>query len=184
MTDPVAVWHSEHLYFLRLLRLLEQQVDSLHNGNEPPYELMADIVLYLRDYSDRNHHPREDVAFARLARYCPELELVLARLQQEHRVIAYTGAQLLEQLQAVIGGSIVPREHIESAAAMYLVYYKNHITKEEQTVVSSAAKHLSPEDWAAVKSAVPLQQDPLFGASPQARYQALREQLDVHAATA
>lgn len=182
MTDPIEMWHSEHVYFLALLRLLEKQIDILHRGEEPPYELMADIVSYLRDYSDHSHHPREDVAFERLAQYCPDLELVLSRLQQEHRIIAYSGAQLLEQLQAVIGGSIVPREQIESAAATYLVYYKSHISKEEKTVIASAAKHLTSDDWVAVKKVVPIQQDPLFGENPQARYRALREQINLHAA--
>ena len=52
------------------------------------------IVAYLRDYSDRFHHPREEVAFARLAKRCPDLELVLSRLSQEHRVIAHAGEAL------------------------------------------------------------------------------------------
>ena len=68
---------------------------------------MQDIVAYLREYSDQFHHPREDVAFARLAAHCPDLELVLARLGQEHRVIANAGEKLLEMLRAIVGGAIV-----------------------------------------------------------------------------
>ena len=180
MGNPIAVWHSEHYYFRQLLLLLEQQVDMFHRGEEPPYEVMADIISYLSEYTDQNHHPREDVAFARLAQYCPNLELVLTRLQQEHRVIAHTGKELLEQLQAVLGGAIVPREELEAAAAMYLVYYNSHLNKEDTTIVAAAAQHLTAEDWQAVKKAVPLNQDPLFGTSPRARYNALREQLTCH----
>lgn len=180
MGNPIAVWHSEHLYFRRLLDLLEHELDQFHLGQEPAYEVMMDIISYLREYTDHNHHPREDVAFARLASYCPELELVLARLQQEHRVIAHNGAQLLEQLRSVLHGAIVPRDQIEAAASTYLVYYKSHLAKEDGPVVAAASKFLTADDWHAVKTAVAPAQDPLFGASPHARYQALREQLERH----
>ena len=182
MGSPTAVWHAEHFHFRQLLRLLEKQLDQFHNGEEPPYEVMMDIISYLRDYSDQSHHPREDVAFARLARYCPDLELVLARLQQEHRVIAHTGEQLLEQLKSVLDGAIVPREEIEATAATYLVYYKTHLSKEDGAVMAAAAKHLTPEDWNAVLTAAPQTHDPLFGATPHQRYNALREQVERYAA--
>jgi hemerythrin-like domain-containing protein len=79
--DPVKAWHGEHQYFRRLLTLLQKQLDVFHGGESPNYELMMDIVSYLREYSDRLHHPREDVAFERLAQRAPELALPLARLK-------------------------------------------------------------------------------------------------------
>ena len=96
MIDPIAAWHTEHVYFNQLLGLLRKQIDVFHGGERPNYELMLDIVGYLRDYSDGFHHPREDAAFARLAKRCPDLELILARLSQEHRVIAHAGEALRE----------------------------------------------------------------------------------------
>lgn len=175
--DPVIAWHTEHVYFNQLLSLMQKQVDLFHRGEQPNYELMQDIVTYLRDYSDCFHHPREDVAFARLARHCPDLELVLARLGQEHGVIAHAGKKLLEQLDAILGGAIVPRAELEAAAATYLVYYGNHIAKEEEDVLARAAKELTPEDWEAVRTAVPPGRDPLFGGAPEERYRELRRQM-------
>jgi hemerythrin-like domain-containing protein len=63
------------------------------------------------------------------------------------------------------------------AAAMYLVYYGNHIAKEEEDIVWQAARLLSEEDWDAVRAAVPPQRDPLFGEAPDERYRALRERI-------
>mgnify|MGYP000984507709 CR=1 FL=1 len=80
MKDPVGKWHEEHMYFHRLLELLRHEVDQLALGETPNYALMLDIIDYLRDYSDHVHHPREDAVFRRLARYCPDRELPLARL--------------------------------------------------------------------------------------------------------
>jgi hemerythrin-like domain-containing protein len=177
MTDPIATWHNEHAYFGRLLGMLQKQIDLFHGAGNLNYALMMDIVSYLRDYSDEFHHPREDVAFERLAKRCPDLEPVLARLGQEHRVIAHSGEALRKQLQAILGGAIIPRAEVEMAAATYLVYYGNHIAKEEEDVLARAAQVLTPEDWAVVRSAVPLGRDPLFHDDSDERYRVLRRQI-------
>jgi len=181
MINPIAAWHTEHVYFNQLLGLLHKQVDVFHGGGRPNYELMLDIISYLREYSDRCHHPREEVAFARLAQHCPDLKLALARLSQEHRVIAQAGESLHKALQAALGGAIIPRAEIEVAAATYLVYYGNHIAKEEEDVLVRAAKELTPEDWEAVRSGVPAVRDPLFDADPAERYRELRRQIALEA---
>jgi len=179
--DPIKAWQDEHAYFRRLLALLQKQVDVFHGGERPNYELMLDIVTYLREYSDRVHHPREDVAFARLAQKAPELALSLERLKQEHRVMANAGDALKELLAEILDDAVVPRAEVEMAAATYLVYYDSHIAKEEEDVIARAARALGPEDWVAVKSAVPSVKDPLFGEVPEERYRKLRRQIALEA---
>ena len=127
--NPIAAWHEEHVYFSQLLQLLQREVDVFHTAGRPNYELMFDIVSYLREYSDQYHHPREDEAFARLAKRCPDMELPLARLAQVHGVFAQSGETLLRQIDQIVDGSYVPREEVEAAAATYLVYYNNHIDR-------------------------------------------------------
>jgi hemerythrin-like domain-containing protein len=177
VTDPIAAWRTEHEYFHRLLALLREQLDVFHRGERPNYELMLDILTYLREYGDAYHHPREDIAFARLVARRPDLDLALMRLRQEHRVIARAGERLVELLNEALDGAIVSRAEVEVAAATYLVYYGNHIAKEDETVLVLAEKVLAPEDWDAVRRAVSAAPDPLFGASPQERYRELAKQL-------
>ncbi|MEO8008522.1 MAG: hemerythrin domain-containing protein [Betaproteobacteria bacterium] len=177
MANPIDFWHAEHAYFKQLLDLLHKQIDLFQTGKQPRYELMLDIISYLTEYSDKYHHPREDVAFARMANYFPNMELVLARLRQEHRLIAHLGKTLSKLLNEILGGAVIPRAQVEVAAATYLVYYGNHIAKEEEEILTRAARALTPEDWEAVRTAVPSSQDPLFGDHPEARYQELRRQI-------
>lgn len=181
MADPVAAWHAEHGYFNRLLGLLRRQLDVFHSGERPNYELMLDVVSYLRDYSDASHHPREDVAFMHLERRCPDLALVLARLAQEHRVIALAGETLRDLLQGIVDGAVVPRAEVEVAAATYLVYYGNHIAKEEEDILARAAASLTREDWEDVRNAVPTKKDPLAAGGAQEHYKELRRQIALEA---
>ena len=181
LDGPIAAWHLEHECFRRLLQRLQHELDRFHGAERPNYELMYDIVSYLREYGDQAHHPREDVAFERLAKRCPDIELALARLMQEHRVIAHAGEALQRQIEAILGGAIMPRAEVEMAAATFLVYYGNHIAREEEDVLTRAAMHLTEADWEAVKNAAPVLRDPLFGKQAQERYRELRRQIALEA---
>jgi len=181
MAVAISAWHADHVYFNELLGRLQRELDLFHRGERPDYERICEIVTYLREYGDAVHHPREGAAFARLAQRCPDMALPLARLEQEHRVIAQAGQALLQQIEAILGGAIVPRNEMEAALATYLVYYGNHIAKEEEDVLRRAALHLTDADWEAVKNAVPMLRDPLFGKQTQARYRELRRQIALEA---
>lgn len=174
-------WRAEHVHFRRLLGLLQAELDAFHGAERPNYELMLDVVSYLREYCDAFHHPREDVAFERLAQRRPDLRLELARLAQEHRVIARAGETLRQHLEAILAGALVPRAEVEVAAATYLVYYGSHMAKEDELVLEPAAQLLSAEDWQAVRNASASTPDPLFGETPAERYQALRRQIGAQA---
>ena len=179
MSAQVRAWHTEHMYFRRLLERLSRELDLFALGERPNYALMLDILTYLGEFCDRVHHPREDAAFACLVRRFPDLQLPLARLQQEHRVIARAGEALRGQIAAIVDGAFVPRAEVEAAAATYLVYYRSHIEHEEREILGRAASALSDEDWEAVRAAAPHAEDPLFGAAPHERFRQLRREISI-----
>jgi hemerythrin-like domain-containing protein len=178
MDDPLRLWHEEHVQIARLLGILDRQLAAFHRGEHPNYELMSHVVYYLREHGDCVHHRREDAAFVRLAACEPDLELVISRLRQEHRVIAAAGDELARLLEEAQTDIFLPRATLEAAAALYLVYYRNHLVTEEQRILPRAAQRLSAADWQAVGAAVPSVEDPLFGANVAQRFQELRRQIE------
>lgn len=182
MAKPISTWHADHVNFARLLDVLERQLIAFHAGKPVDYALLLAIVYYLRHYPDRVHHPREDVAFARLVEHDAALQLPVARRLQEHRVIAAAGEELLKLLQGAVDGAFIERSAIEAAAATYLVYYRHHLAAEEREVIPRAAQLLTPGDWAAVAAAAPGGSDPLFGQDFEARYRELRRQIALEVA--
>jgi len=171
--QPVEHWHTDHVYFNRLLNLLEKQVDVFHDGGVPNYELMLDVVYYVTHFSDVLHHPREDAAFARLARRNPGLQLPVARLAQEHRVLAHIGKRLEQMLEQAAGGAFFERADLEALAATYLTSYRSHIAREERDILPLAVRMLTVEDWAAVRTAVPEEATEVA----EARFRELRRQI-------
>ena len=177
MTNPVDFWHAEHMRFATLLDFFEEQVRAFHDGNDPDYELMRDVIHYLHHYADRYHHPREDVAFQRITAREPGLRFMINRLLQEHRVMNAVGETLLNHLNDILEDVVVARATVESAAATYIVYYRHHLQTEETKILPEAVKLLQPEDWAAVAAAVPAVPDPLFGDDVLERYRELRKRV-------
>lgn len=178
MATPFSTWHEDHVHFARLLDLLESQVILFNRGERPNYSLMAAIIHYMRNFGDRVHHPREDVAYALLVERDPDMEIVVSRLQQEHRVIATVGETLVDRLNEAESDMISSRAALEAAAAMYLVYYRNHLSTEERHVMPRAAQLLTRADWETVDKAVPASADPLFGDHVQQRFAILRAQIE------
>lgn len=174
---PVHAWHRDHVRFARLLDFLETQIAEFHAGRRPDYDLIRDAMFYLQRFADRFHHPREDVAFARLLARNPEMELPINRLLQEHRVIALAGEQLRKHLEDIFGDAVIERATVEAAAATYLVYYRHHLAQEEANILPRAAELLTEEDWTTVAAAVPPVPDPLFGDDVEARFRELHSRI-------
>jgi hemerythrin-like domain-containing protein len=182
--DLIALWHAEHADFSRLLDLLDEQVRMFNEGERPNYGVMLDILSYLREAPDRFHHPREDVMLAQLARRDPSMEMQVNRLLQEHRVIAVAGEELRARLEDVIAGNVMPRANLEASAAVFLTYYRHHLSTQEREVLPRAEKALTREDWVTIANVINPGPDPLFGDAPQERYRELRRRLDARLAEA
>jgi hemerythrin-like domain-containing protein len=181
MNDPIAAWHAEHEYFAHLLDLLARELDLFHSGERPNYGLAHDIISYLRDYGDNYHHAGEDRVFKRLAERCPDLELVVARLRQQHRVIAAAGETLLRQIDAILEDAMALRSQLEMSLATYLAYYRSHIAQEDALIVDRAAEELTASDWEAVQYLPPPARDGRLGHRTAEHFKELRRQIALEA---
>ena len=177
MSNQIEKWKAEHVEFIRLLGMLKSQIGLFHQQAEANYELMLDIVYYLTQYPDRFHHPREDIAFAKLVERDASARPRVHELLGEHKVIAASGKRLVEQLNGILAGAILEREAVEMDAASYIVYYRQHMAREEADLFPRLEDVLGREDWRAVEDAITPQADPLFGREVGQRYQQLHRQI-------
>jgi hemerythrin-like domain-containing protein len=186
MSGQIAAWHAEHLNFARLLRLFEEQIVRFAAGGAPDYDLMRDIVYYLNNFPDVHHHRYESEVFERVGKLDGTLRPMVARLLQEHRVIAACGVRLLELVESVVNGAVVTRSDVEAAAATYLVYYRAHLDAEESKMLPRVAALLKESDWLEVAEAVARKSrnDPLFGPAAEERFRGLRLEIEREAAGA
>lgn len=177
MPDSIALWHAEHANFATLLDLLEGQLDLFHKGESPDYELMLDVMFYMTHYSDVLHHPKEDLAFARIKEREVKARPIVDELTEQHARLKDFGDALVHALDNIVNGSITSREHVETPGRAYVAEFRNHMQREETAILPLAAKLLHARDWATIDAAIRHIEDPLFGRNVEERYAALRRQI-------
>ncbi len=183
MSDSIALWHAEHVNFAQLLDLLEGQFDRFHKGKAPDYELMLDIMFYMTHYPDVLHHPREDLAFARIRKADADLRPVVDQLTEQHARLKAAGDALALALDDIVNGSITSREHVELPGRSYIADFRSHMKCEETTVLPLAGKLLHDRDWVEIDAAILRIDDPLFGKDQEGRYASLRRKIAREART-
>jgi hemerythrin-like domain-containing protein len=177
ISDPIALWHTEHVNFARLLDLLEGELDLFQRAQAPDYELMLDIMFYMTHYPDVLHHPKEDLAFARIANREASAAPIVDRLAGQHARLKEDGNALVVALDDIVNGSITLREHVDAPGRAYIAAFRSHMDSEETAILPLAAKLLHDEDWAEIAAAMLCIDDPLFGKGAEPRYAALRRHI-------
>lgn len=182
MPATLAQWHKEHVNFAKLLACLEAQLDHFHDGGAPHYDLMLDIMFYMTHYPDALHHPKEDMALARMRAHEPEMAAIADELDRQHEDLRRMGAELVVRLSDLVNDGIATRESVELPARDYIATFREHMSFEERRVLPAAARLLCDNDWAAIDVALRHVDDPLFGRNPEPRYAALERHLERQAA--
>ena len=177
MSDPIALWHAEHINFATLLDLLEVELDRFHRGQAPDYELMLDIMFYMTHYPDVLHHPKEDLAFAKIAERDAGAASIVTRLSEQHAGLKCDGNALVIALDDIVNGSMTAREHVEAPGRAYIAAFRGHIDAEEAEILPLAATLLDRGDWATIEGAIRQLEDPVFGKARDERYAALRRHI-------
>ena len=178
MSDNIAQWHTEHVNFARLLVLLETELDLFHNAGEPDYQMMLDVMFYMTHFPDVHHHPKEDLAFARIREREAAARPVVDELMAQHAMLRRDGMDLVRGLDAIVNGTIASRERIEATGRIYIKRFYGHMRTEEAEILPLADRILSADDWLVIDAATAHIEDPLFGDRTDERYAALRAQID------
>ena len=165
MTEILDTIHTDHRNYSILLSMLNTDIDHIQKGEHTDFIRLYDIMKYMTNYPDIKHHPTEEIIFDLLEKKQPEIKEKVSQLVNEHRQLAESGQALLERLQYVTSGAIVPKESIIEAAKDYYELLLNHLNFEESKLLPMVKEDFSDEDWNNVKVQMTGEEDPLFGAA-------------------
>jgi hemerythrin-like domain-containing protein len=178
MQYTLLLWHADHVNFGRLLNLLDEELQRLHDSSSPDYELMLDIMYYMTHYSDVLHHPKEDLVFARIKARDERAGATVDELAAQHAQLRDMVQTVMHGLDDIVNGSIASRERVEATIRAYVTGLRAHMRTEDSDILPLAARLLRDSDWTEVDAAIANFEDPLFGEHVHERYAALREQID------
>ena len=156
---------EDHRNLARLLDLLESECRDVPNDGEPDFELLSDIMRYMTVYPDAIHHPREDLVYTAMREHCADLAEGLEGVPGDHREIAELGATLRNDIEAIISGAAVTRQHLLEDLVNYVGHLRRHMDWEEEDLFPRADTLARDDETATVDVSMHMGDDPVFGAT-------------------
>ncbi len=168
---------EDHRRLAHLLVMLEHMLDRFHDGAEPDYELMCELLEYMIDYADQVHHPSEDLIFERLLSTPGQGHAVLRRLMIQHQTLAQLNRRFKESLEGIVHEEVLRRDEVEQQGRELVHTLREHMRLEDEEAFPIAAEVLTGADWAELQAQAPTVEDPVFGQADPERFRALYGQL-------
>jgi len=173
--SAVDIIRNEHRAIAAVVHCFEQlQKEVRDDALDPPFDVIELILRYLAEFPDRFHHPKEDdFLFPALAGRDPSVREVIRELQEQHEDCVRQTSALAGLLAAWKAGHKNGFEAFDQAASDYIAFQWEHIRLEETTILPAAREKLTETDWEAIDKAFDENDDPIFGANPQAAFDGL-----------
>lgn len=163
----------DHARLTKLLDLLADLLDRFHEGNEPDFELMNEMIEYMQKYADVIHHPTEDLIFRRVLEQGGVQHDVFSVLMRQHSAVTQVSQRFRESLESILKEEVQLREDVEANGRELVATMRAHLALEDAEAFPIALGRLEAEDWEAVAAAAPNAEDPVFGSPDPVRFKAL-----------
>ena len=178
--------HQDHVRMSALLNILENELKRMKKPDgeeEANVHLMRDIARYFVGFPDVTHHPTEDKLFSELSTGDSEMEDRVALLRDDHADLSELAQQFELLLIEVVSGGIVERDALTQATEAFLNGQREHMNKEEKTILPEAEKRLDERAIAGIEAAYDAANDPLFGSKVDEYYERLNSAILAQANT-
>lgn len=166
--EAIDIIRNEHRAMAAVLRGLTYVVDGIDAGTlQPDFKLLASMVEYIAQVSDKVHHPKENQLFACVRKHTDEVDGILDELEAEHRdgpkITSTMDRALVHYMQAGAEGFRVFRDAVRAYIADEWV----HLNKEERHILPVARKVITAADWVVINQNFALNGDPWSGPDNQ-----------------
>lgn len=142
------VIQQEHQRLGAVIRAMLHFVRGIGEGdNPPPFKVFRAMLLYIADFPEKMHHPKEDGLFVLLQKRTGTVDDTIAELEAQHA----KGESLVRNLEHQLtryelqGGAAA--DAFFKAVEDYAAFYFGHMRMEEEIILPAIDKFLTPEDW-------------------------------------
>jgi len=160
----MAALRAEHKHIASVMAVFAQQLKAVDSGELVDTHIMYETMDYMVLWTDRYHHPREDLVYNRVAEIDQSAADNVDSLQREHDKIALSGRRLLADIVRWCEGEITGDSVVKDGRS-YIEKMQVHMNLEEKLVFPQIEDILTLDDWhqlAAEDQPTPAA-DPVFG---------------------
>jgi hemerythrin-like domain-containing protein len=161
----IRVIEQEHRCLAAVIRGMQHLTREIAGGGKAPdLKVFRAMLLYISEYPEKIHHPKEDhYLFGPLRARTNEVDRTIAQLETQHG----QGERLARELEHALaryellgsGAFNAFRDLVEQ----YVDFYFEHMKLEEEIILPAAKKYLTEEDWTTANIAFAANKDPLSG---------------------
>ncbi len=169
---------QDHARLTQVLTMLEGLLDRFHEGVEPDYELMNELLEYMNTYADVVHHPTEDLIYQRVLEKGTERHDVFEILIRQHAGLSQVTKRFRKSIEGILNEEVLLREDVEANGRELVAVNRAHMALEDDEAFPIARETLTNEDWNAIEALAPVADDPVFGNPDPQRFKALYRQLN------
>ena len=172
--------HQDHKNIMGLLQVLNNKVNLLKEDKKIDYKVIKAIIMYLKKYADKYHHPMEDLIYAYYLKYRVVSDQVANRLSDEHQQLKVITKDLDDMVDMVLLDAIMPKELVIDKLELFVTRQQQHLDYEEQKVLPAIKKSLTPDDWESLRQQWKHHEyvDPLFGDKISEEFKSLAKLLN------
>jgi hemerythrin-like domain-containing protein len=166
---------EDHRNLAVLLGMLDREIARLKSAEDPDYDLLHDIMLYMTGYPDAVHHKKEDWVYGRMAQVRSSMQRDLTRIEHDHAEISNLGNKLLSDIKAIESGTVMRRFDVVEDARRYLTRQRDHMRWEDEKLFPQIDSLKAELDLSERPSHVSTMADPVFGPNVEYSFQRLFE---------
>ena len=165
----------DHRNLTVLIDMLDAEAGRLKALEDPDYDLLRDVMLYMTGYPDVVHHRKEDWVYAQMVAVRPAMQRDLMRIERDHAELAKLGTKLLNDIEAIESGTVMRRFDVVEDARQYVNRQRDHMRWEDEKLfplIESLEAELDLSEAASNVAAIP---DPVFGPDVESGFRNLFE---------
>lgn len=167
----------EHGYMVRLLAILANKVELLKQEQPVNYSLIKEVVDYLSEYSEKYHHPKEDILY----HYYREnygAHDDMDNLEFEHKLLECKTHAFMNIVEMILQDAVVPHHLFIEQLEAFMNAQKSHLELEEKNILPMICDRFSVEDWQHVETLYSgTDDDPVFGDTIAEQYAQLAKRV-------
>jgi len=164
-SNAVRIIHEEHQCLAAVIKAMRHFARLIAEGGKAPdLKVFRAMLLYISEYPEKIHHPKEDAyLFVPLRRRTAEAGDAIAKLEAQHA----QGERMVRELEhaltryELLGAGAFQAFH--ELVERYAGFYFEHMKLEEEVILPLARRVLTKEDWAEADKAFAANRDPLSG---------------------
>lgn len=153
----------DHRNLTVLIDMLDAEADRLKALEDPDYDLLRDVMLYMTGYPDVVHHRKEDWVYAQMVAVRPAMQRDLIRIERDHTELAKLGTKLLNDIEAIESGTVMRRFDVVEDARQYVNRQRDHMRWEDEKLFPLVESLKGELDLSEAASNVATMRDPVFG---------------------